>query len=85
MMLCWLLLGKGESFELHPRSWAVVRLINVVKIWDISKQHHLTKTLYGYLLGKETTKAHQQQYYYVMEGIMKLTPEPQEDVLLEMP
>ena len=69
MMLLWLLLGKEETFELHPRSWIVVRLINVIKIWDDSKQHNLTTLLYGYLFGNPTTEAHQQQYYCVMEGI----------------
>ena len=71
LMLCWLLLRKEESLELHPRSWAVVRLINVIKIWDVSKQHNLTTLLHGYLLGNQTTEAHQQQYYCVMEGIME--------------
>jgi hypothetical protein len=71
MMLCWLLLGKGESFELHPRSWAVVRLINIIKMWDISKQQNLMTLLHGYLLGNQTTEARQQQYDSVIEGIME--------------
>jgi hypothetical protein len=71
MVLCWLLLRKDESLELHPRSWAVVRLTNVIKIWDVSKQHNLTTLLHGYLLGKQSTEAHQQQHYCVMEGIME--------------
>jgi hypothetical protein len=71
MMLCWLLLRKEESLELHPRSWAVIRLINVIKIWDVSKQHDLTTLLHGYLLGNQTTGAHLQQYCCVMEGIME--------------
>lgn len=69
MMLCWLLLRKEESLELHPRSWAVVRLMNVIKMWDVSKQHNLGTLLHGYLLGGQTTEAHQQLYYRVMEGI----------------
>jgi hypothetical protein len=71
MMLCWLLLGKRESLELHPRSWAVVRLVNVIKMWDVSKKHNLTTLLHGYLLGNQTTEALQQQYHCVMEGIME--------------
>jgi hypothetical protein len=71
MMLCWLLLRKEESLEPHPRSWAVVRFINVIKIWDVSKQHDLTTLLHGYLLGNQTTDAHLQQYSCVMEGIME--------------
>jgi hypothetical protein len=70
-MLCWLLLRKEESLELHPRSWAVVRLINVIKMWDVSKQHNLTTLLHGYLLGNQITEAHQQLFYGVMEGIME--------------
>jgi hypothetical protein len=70
-MLCWLLLRKEESWELHPRSCTVVRLINVIKIWDVSKQHDLTTLLHGYLLGNQTTDAHLQQYSCVMEGIME--------------
>jgi hypothetical protein len=71
MMLCWVLLRKEESLELHPRSWAVVRLINVIKLWDVSKQHNLTTLLHGYLLDNQTTKAHKEQYYCVIEGIME--------------
>jgi hypothetical protein len=71
MMLCWLLLGKGESMELHPRSWVVVRLINHIKGWDVSKKHNLTTLLHGYLLGNQTTEELQQQYHCVMEGILE--------------
>jgi hypothetical protein len=69
LVLCWLLLSKEESLALHPRSWAVVRLINVIKTWDVSKQHNLTTLLHGYLLGDQTTEAHEQLYYRVMESI----------------
>jgi hypothetical protein len=71
MMLLWLLLGKEESFELHPRSWVVVRLINIIKKWDVSKQHNLTTLLHGYLFGNPTTESHQQQYRSVMDGTME--------------
>jgi hypothetical protein len=71
LTLCWLLLRKEESSELHPRSWTVVRLINVIKTWDVSKQYNLTTLLYGYLLGNQITEAHQQQYYCVIEGIIE--------------
>jgi hypothetical protein len=69
MMLCMLLLKKEESLELHPRSWAVVRLMNVIKNWEVSKQHDLTRLLRGYLSDNQTIEAHQQQYYDIMEGI----------------
>jgi hypothetical protein len=64
-----LLLKKEESLELHPRSWAVVRLMNVIKNWEVSKQHDLTRLLRGYLSDNQTIEAHQQQYYDIMEGI----------------
>jgi hypothetical protein len=68
MMLCWLLLRKEESVELHPRSWAVVRYINVIKTWDVLKQQNLTTLLQSYLLGKKATEA---QYHRVMKSIMQ--------------
>jgi hypothetical protein len=48
-----------------------VRLINIIKVWDVSKQHNLTTLLYGYLLGNQTAEAYQQQYHRVMEGILE--------------
>jgi hypothetical protein len=71
MTLCWLLLREEESFKLHPRSWAVVRLINIIKMWEVSRQYNLTALLCGYLLYNQTTAAHQQLRYYIMEGIVK--------------
>jgi hypothetical protein len=71
MMLCWLLLRKEESVELHPRSWAVVRHINVIKTWDMSKRQNLTTLLQSYLLGKKATETQRQQYHLVMKGVMQ--------------
>jgi hypothetical protein len=71
LLLCWLLLRKEESLELHSRSWAVVRFMNVIKTWDVSIQHNLTALLLGYLLGNQTAEALQQKYDFVMEGILE--------------
>jgi hypothetical protein len=71
MMLCWLLLREEEILELHPRSWAVVRLLNIIKVWNISRQHKLTTLLYGYLLCDEANEAQQQQHYSFMKDIME--------------
>jgi len=69
MMLCWMLLRKEKSLELHPRSWAIVRFINVIKTWDVSRQRNLMTLLLGYLLGNLASEDHQQQHNCVMEGI----------------
>lgn len=71
IMLCWLLLRKEESVELHPRSWAVVKHINIIKTWDVSRQQNLTTLLQGYLLGKRVSEAQRQQYHGVMKGVMQ--------------
>lgn len=70
MILCWLLLREEDILELHPRSWVVVRLINIIKVWNVSRQHKLTTLLYGYLLCDEASEAQQQQHYSVMKEIM---------------
>lgn len=70
MMLCWVLLRDDDSGGLHPRSWAIVRYISVIKPWDGDKQQNLTRLLHGYLLRDNTTEAQQRQYYGVMENMM---------------
>ncbi|OCT47840.1 hypothetical protein CLCR_03413 [Cladophialophora carrionii] len=72
MMLCWFLLRDEKSSQLHRRSWAVVRHVNLIKMWDVDKQRNLTALLHGYLVFDETTaEAQHQLYHSVMEGIME--------------
>jgi hypothetical protein len=71
LMLSWVLLRKEESLELHPRSWVVVRFINVIKTWDVSRQRNLTALLLGYLRGNLASEPHQQQYKCVIKDIME--------------
>ncbi|KIW69241.1 hypothetical protein PV04_05128 [Phialophora macrospora] len=73
MMLCWVLLRENEqssSSHVHPRSWAVVRHVNLIKMWDVDKQRDLTALLHGYLLVDRTAEAQQRLYHSVMEGLM---------------
>jgi hypothetical protein len=49
VMLCELLLKKEEYLEVHHRSYPVVRIMNVVKAWNIRQQGDLARLLYGYL------------------------------------
>ncbi|KAJ9611185.1 hypothetical protein H2200_004368 [Cladophialophora chaetospira] len=71
MMLCWLLLRKEEPIAVHPRSWAIVRHINLIKMWDLRQQRGLTTLLVGYLLIDQTAEAQMRQYNAVMEGVME--------------
>jgi hypothetical protein len=71
MMLCWMLLKKEESGDVHPRSWVVVRHISVIKKWDADKQSDLSTLLNGFLLGNEPAEAQQRRYHSIMESIMK--------------
>jgi hypothetical protein len=53
--------------------------MDVIKMWDFSKQGNLTTLLLGYLLCNLTSEAHQQQYNCVMEAMMEdLAPSTKE-------
>ena len=71
LRLWWLLLKKEESLELHPRSWGAVRLLNVIKVWDDSRQDNLAILLCNYLFANSTAEAHQQQHNLVMGAIVE--------------
>jgi hypothetical protein len=71
MMLCWLLLKRDETLELHEISWSVVRHVNVVKAWNPRVQHALAALLYGYLAGEAETDAHQRRHDLLIEGVLR--------------
>ena len=71
LLLFWALLKKEDSGELHPRSWATVRFLSVIKVWSGEKQQALATLLHGYLLSCEPAEAQRRRYYLVMEGLME--------------
>jgi hypothetical protein len=71
VMLSEFLMIQEDRMEVHDRWWPVVRIMNVVKTWNVVRQTDLSRCLYGYLSDDHTKEEEQEDYERILGQIKR--------------